>query len=47
MSSIELRNQIAKCRRLARSADAETARRLLELADEYEAQVAQQKPTAQ
>lgn len=46
MSSTELRHQIAKCRRLARGTDAETARRLLELAEEYEAQIAQATPAA-
>lgn len=47
MSSIELRNQIAKCRRLARFTDAETARRLLELAEEYEARVARMQTVVQ
>ncbi len=42
MTSTELRNQIAKCRRLARLTDAETGRRLLELAAEYEAQIVAQ-----
>jgi hypothetical protein len=42
VSSVELRNQIAKCHRLARLTDAETARRLLQLASEYEAQMARQ-----